>query len=48
MKELLDSDEITKTLAADTIASMSEEGQEELISKKDITKKIDLYIKIMI
>ena len=40
MKELLDSGEITKTLAADTIASMSEEEQEELISKLDTTKKI--------
>lgn len=30
MKELLDSGEISKTLAADTIASMSEEEQEDL------------------
>lgn len=40
MKELLDSGEISKTLAADTIASMSEEEQEDLISKLDTTKKI--------
>lgn len=40
MKELLDSGEITKTLAADTIASLSPEEQEELIAKLDVTKKI--------
>lgn len=40
MKKLLDSGEITKTLAADTIASLSQEEQEELIAKLDITKKI--------
>lgn len=40
MKELLDSGEISKTLAADTIASMSEDEQEELIAKLDTTKKI--------
>lgn len=39
MKELLDSGEITKTFASDTIASLSEEEQEELISKLDVTKK---------
>lgn len=40
MKELLDSGEITKTLAADTIASLSPAEQEELIAKLDVTKKI--------
>lgn len=40
MKELLDSGEITKTFASDTIASLSEEEQEELISKLDVTKRI--------
>lgn len=39
MKELLDTGVITKTLAADTITSLSEEEQEELISKLDATKK---------
>lgn len=38
MKELLDTGVITKTLAADTISSLSEEEQEELISKLDVTK----------
>lgn len=38
MKELLDSGEITKTFASDTIASLSKEEQEELISKLDVTK----------
>lgn len=38
MKELLDTGVITKTLASDTIASLSEEEQEELISKLDVTK----------
>ena len=33
MKELLDTGEITKTFASDTIASLSEEEQEELISR---------------
>jgi len=40
MKELLDNGLITKTLASDTIASMSQEDQEELIRNLDITKKI--------
>lgn len=40
MKELLDTGEITKTFASDTIASLSKEEQEELISKLDITEKI--------
>ena len=39
MKDLLDTGVITKTLAADTIASLSEEEQEELISKLDATKR---------
>lgn len=39
MKELLDTGEITKTFASDTIASLSEKEQEELISKLDVTKK---------
>ena len=39
MKELLDTGEITKTFASDTIASLSEEEQEALISKLDVTKK---------
>lgn len=39
MKKLLDTGEITKTFASDTIASLSEEEQEELISKLDVTKK---------
>uniref|UniRef100_N2A5M4 ParB-like N-terminal domain-containing protein n=1 Tax=Eubacterium plexicaudatum ASF492 TaxID=1235802 RepID=N2A5M4_9FIRM len=39
MKELLDTGEITKTFASDTIASLTEEQQEELISKLDVTKK---------
>ncbi len=38
MKELLDTGVITKTLASDTIASLSEKEQEELISKLDVTK----------
>lgn len=40
MKELLDTGTITRTLAADTIASLSEDEQEELLKKLDITKKI--------
>lgn len=40
MKELLDTGEITKTFAADTIASLSIEEQEELIFKLDATKRI--------
>ena len=40
MKELLDTGEITKTFASDTIASLSKEEQEELISKLDVTEKI--------
>lgn len=52
MKELLDTGEITKTFASDTIASLSEEEQEELISKLDVTKKytqkqIEKYISEM-
>lgn len=39
MKELLDTGVISKTLASDLIASLSEEEQEELISKLDATKK---------
>ena len=40
MKELLDTGEITKTLAADTIASLLEDEQEELLKKLDIAQKI--------
>lgn len=40
MKELLDTGTITRTLAADTIASLSEDEQEELLKKLDITQKI--------
>ena len=40
MKELLDSGEIKKTFASDTIASLSEDEQEELISKLDVTRRI--------
>lgn len=40
MKELLDTGEITKTFASDTIASLSEDEQEELLKKLDITQKI--------
>lgn len=40
MKELLDTGVITKTLAADIIASLSESEQEELLKKLDITQKI--------
>lgn len=52
MKELLDTGEITKTFASDTIASLTEEEQEELISKLDVTKKytqkqIEKYISEM-
>lgn len=52
MKELLDTGEITKTFASDTIASLSEKEQEELISKLDVTKKytqkqIEKYISEM-
>ena len=52
MKELLDTGEITKTFASDTIASLTEEEQEELISKLDVTKKytqkqIEKYISKM-
>ena len=39
MKELLDTGVITKTLASDTISSLSEEEQEELISKLDVAQK---------
>lgn len=38
-KELLDTGVITKTLAADTIASLSDEEQEELISKLDESRQ---------
>ena len=52
MKELLDTGEITKTFASDTIASLSEKEQEELISKLDVIKKytqkqIEKYISEM-
>lgn len=40
MKELLDDGIISKTLAADTIASLSKEEQEQLISSLDVTKGI--------
>lgn len=40
MKELLDTGIISKTLAADTIASLSPQEQEELISSLDTTKRI--------
>lgn len=40
MKELLDTGEITKTFAADTIASLLEDEQEELLKKLDIAQKI--------
>lgn len=39
VKELLDTGVISKTLAADTISTLSESEQEELISKLDVTKK---------
>jgi len=40
MKELLDDGVISKTLASDTIASLSKEEQEQLISSLDVTKGI--------
>ena len=40
MKELLDTGVITKTLASDTVSSLSVEEQEELVKSLDITKKI--------
>lgn len=40
MKELLDNGTISQTLASDTIASLSEEEQEQLISSLNTTKKI--------
>ena len=40
MKELLDDGIISKTLASDTIASLSKEEQEQLISSLDVTKGI--------
>lgn len=40
MKELLDNGEITKTFAADTLASLPQREQEELIAKLDVTKRI--------
>ncbi len=50
VKELLDTGVITKTLASDTIASLSPEEQEDLIASLDVSKKItkkevDKYIK---
>lgn len=39
MKQFLDDGVITKTVAADIIASLSEEEQNELVSKLDVTKK---------
>ncbi len=49
MKELLDTGVITKTLASDVIATLSEREQEELISKLDATKsytqkQVQIYI----
>ena len=38
MKQLLDDGVISKTIASDLITSLSEEEQEELISKLDVTK----------
>lgn len=40
MKQLLDDGVISKTVASDVIASLSEEEQEELIKSMDTTKKI--------
>lgn len=40
MKELLDTGVISKTLAADVIAGLSSEEQEQLITNLDVTKKI--------
>lgn len=40
MKDLLDTGVISKTLAADTIAALTAEEQEELIANLDVTKKI--------
>lgn len=40
MKELLDTGVITRTLAADTITSLSEQEQEALVKELDITRKI--------
>ena len=40
MKQLLDNGVISKTVAADVIASLSKDEQEELIAKFDTTKKI--------
>ena len=39
MKELLDDGVITKTVASDVITSLSDNEQEELISKLDATQK---------
>lgn len=39
MKELLDNGTITKTLASDVIASLSNEEQEQLVSQLDATKR---------
>lgn len=39
MKQFLDDGVITKTVAADIIASLSDEEQNELVSKLDVTKK---------
>lgn len=40
MKQLLDDGVISKTIASDLIASLSNDEQEELINSMDITKKI--------
>lgn len=50
MKELLDTGEITKTFAADTLSSLSKNEQEQLISKLDVTgeivqSEIEKYVK---
>ena len=39
MKQLLDDGVISKTVASDVIASLSENEQEDLISKLDVTQK---------
>lgn len=44
MKELLDTGVITKTLASDTIASLSDEEQEELISKLDVSSRKSYWL----
>lgn len=40
MKQLLDDGLISKTVASDLIASLSDEEQEELVKSMDVTKKI--------